>query len=168
MQNIKCFLLLCGLLACGGCAVQPPPKPELTQLQIREFQTRRYDTKDQKLVMKAMLNVLQDTGFIVKNAQLDLGLLTATKETDVENSKEKFWAKWNHGQFADWKKNDVLEMSGNITEFGEQTQVRVNFQLKTMSSKGSVLKVTTIMDPEAYKDFFSRVDKGIFIQKEGL
>ena len=36
-----------------------------------------------KLVMKAMLNVLQDDGYVVKNAVVDLGLITATKEIDV-------------------------------------------------------------------------------------
>lgn len=74
-----------------GC-VPMPPKPQQTQLQIREFQTRTYETKDTKMVMKAMLNVLQDDGFIVKNANVDLGLITATKELDVENKGAALFA----------------------------------------------------------------------------
>ena len=48
-----------------GCSTAP--EPQKTQLQIIEFQTRTFQVKDQKLVLKAMLNVLQDDGYIVKN-----------------------------------------------------------------------------------------------------
>ena len=59
-----------------GCAMTGVT-PEKTQLQIREIQTRSYDTNDTKIVMKVLLNMLQDEGFIVRNADTDLGLLTA-------------------------------------------------------------------------------------------
>jgi hypothetical protein len=64
------------------------PKIERTQLQIREIQTRTYEILESKLVLKAMLNVLQDDGFIVKTAVPELGLLTATKEIDIEKESE--------------------------------------------------------------------------------
>jgi hypothetical protein len=62
------------LVACG--AGVPPPK---TQLQVREFQTQTFDTADSQLVLKAMFNALQDEGYVVKNAVMQLGLMTATK-----------------------------------------------------------------------------------------
>src|SRR3989304_1429242 len=58
--------------------------PEKSQLQIRELQTRMYDTSDTKMVMKTMLNVLQDDGFIVTEANTELGFLTASKDISVE------------------------------------------------------------------------------------
>ncbi len=42
------------------------------------------------MIMKAMLNVLQDDGFIVKNAIMDLGLLSAEKTVDIESKGEAF------------------------------------------------------------------------------
>jgi hypothetical protein len=50
----------------------PDSDPEQTQLQIRDIQTRRYDTHDTKAVLKTMLNVLQDDGFIISEANPDL------------------------------------------------------------------------------------------------
>ena len=47
----------------------------MTQLEKRQFQTRTYDSADKALVMKAMLNVLQDEGFIVYNANPLLGFM---------------------------------------------------------------------------------------------
>jgi hypothetical protein len=120
------------------------------------------------MVMKSLLNVLQDDGFIVKNANVELGLITATKEVDVENKGEAFFAALLAGRDARWKKNSVIECSGNVSEFGTQTRVRVNFQLKVMNNRGEVMGVQQVEDPNYYQEFFSKVDKGIFIQKEKL
>jgi len=116
--------------------------------------------------MKAMLNVLQDDGFIVKNAVLDPGLLSAEKTVDVEQSGEAFVAMLLAGSDASWKKASIVECSANVTEFGEITKVRVNFQLKMLDNRGDILKVEQIADARYYQDFFSKEDKGIFSQKE--
>lgn len=155
------FLLL------PGCVMQPPI-PQKTQLEIREFQTRSYETKDVKMVMKSMLNVLQDDGYIVKNANVELGLLTATKEVDVENEDQAFVATLISGREARWNKNSIIESSANVSEHGNQTRVRINFQLKTLNNKGEVVDVKQIEDSKYYQEFFAKVDKGIFIQKEKL
>lgn len=85
---IKLLVPLALVLGAVGCTVigrlataQLPPPPQ-TQLQTRP-QTREYDTNDVKLVMKAVLNTLQDDGFTIKNAVVDLGLISATKEIDL-------------------------------------------------------------------------------------
>jgi len=157
-------LLTLGVVGCATTGGQP----QKTQLQIREFQTRTYETSDSKMVMKAMLNVLQDDGFIVKNAVLDLGLLSAEKTLDVEKKSEAFWSTFFLGANARWKKASVIECTGNITEFGDTTKVRVNFQLKMLDNKGGIVKIEQISDEKYYQDFFSKVDKGIFLQKEKL
>jgi len=158
-------VLLAGLLATGLGACGPT-QPQKTQLQIREFQTRSYDTNDTKMVMKAMLNVLQDEGFIVKNANTEIGMLTATKEMDVQNTGSAVMLSLLAGANARWDKNSIVECSANVTEFGQQTKVRATFQTKTMNNKGEVTDIHIIDDEAFYRDFFSKVDKGIFLQKE--
>jgi len=150
-----------------GCATTPATPPK-TQLEIREFQTRDYDTNDVKMVMKSVLNVLQDDNYIVKNANVELGLLSATKEIDVESKGEAVLLSILAGANARWKKNSTIECSGNITEMGKVCKVRVNFQIKTMDNKGGVVEVKTIEDPIFYQEFFAKVDKGIFIGKQKL
>ncbi|MFP3868667.1 MAG: hypothetical protein ACLFUU_11005 [Desulfobacteraceae bacterium] len=150
-----------------GCATTTY-KPPKTQLQIREFQTREYDTKDVKMVMKALLNVLQDDGYIVKNANVDLGLLSAEKDVDVESKAQAFICALLAGQQARWKKHCILECSGNVSEHGDKTKVRINFQGKTIDNKGAVMAVNQIDDPNFYQEFFFKVDKGIFIGEQKL
>lgn len=45
----------------------------------------------------------------------------------------------------------------------ERMILRVNFQLKTLENKGNIINVGQIVDMAHYQEFFSKVDKGIFI-----
>ena len=120
------------------------------------------------MVLKAVLNVLQDDDFIVKNANTELGLLNATKEVDVSSCGEKFVALLFAGNNARYKQNSIIECSANVSEHGPQTRVRMNFQMKVLDNRGGVMKVTNIEDEAFYREFFAKVDKGVFIQKEKL
>lgn len=153
----------------AGCSSKNSDVPlQKTQLQIREFQTRTFEHTDEKAVMKAVLNVLQDDGYIVKNAVSDLGLLTATKEVDVEKGEERFWNTFWLGHHATWSKNSLIEVSCNISMLGSKVKVRANFQLKTMDNKGGTVEVRPVEDEKFYQTFFSKVDKGVFLHKENL
>lgn len=173
---------------------QPPPPPK-TQLQTREFQTREFDTNDTKLILKAVLNVLQDDGFVVKNAVPDLGLLTATKEIQLTNkttttnssSDGDMWAdifasvfrtqtgnrsRTNRSNtnndnptFAKFKQ---IEVSVNVSELGKRSKVRANFQAKVLDNVGNPVEVYVVEDQKFYQEFFAKVDKGVFIQKQGF
>jgi len=85
---MKAWILICAaaltLAGCGSSTKVAPPQK--TALEIREMQTRSFTTTDQKMVMKSLLNVLQDEGFMVKNANTELGLLTAEKDVQEGGS----------------------------------------------------------------------------------
>jgi hypothetical protein len=187
MRSVRRPLLLAVAAALlGGCTagVQPPK----TQLEVREFQTRTFDTADHKLVMKAMLNVLQDDGYVVKNAVVELGLITAAKEIDVAPGRSGsdggilggiggtvvFGGGPGGVIFGGpqtpptYRKTELRDFTGNVSEFGAQTKVRVSFQRKLLDNRGDVIEVEPIDDPVFYQDFFSRMDKSLFLQKEQL
>lgn len=166
-MKTKAISMFIASLMILGCATTPATPPK-TQLEIREFQTRDYNTSDVKMVMKSLLNVLQDDNYIVKNANVELGLLSATKELNIENKGEAVILSLLAGQSARWKKNSTIECSGNVTEMGKVCKVRMNFQIKTLDNKGGVVDVKTMEDPVFYQEFFAKVDKGIFIGKQKL
>ena len=159
--------IMLGAFVCSGC-VSAPPHPRQTQLQIREFQTRTYYHNNTRMVMKAMLNVLQDEGFIVKNADKELGFISASKEVDVEEQTEAFLAQLFNGAAARYRKNSVIDCSVNVTEFGRETKVRIIFQNKVLDNFGSPVQTFQVEDPKYYQDFFAKVDKSIFLEKEAL
>ena len=158
---------VCTLCACSSSTSSKGGYPgAMSQLQIREFQTRAFETADTLLVMKALLNVLQDDFYIVKNADAALGLVTATKEIDVDD--RGFWKKAFSDANERWKKNAVVECSGTVSGHGKQTRVRMNFQVKTYDNTGAVMGVAQVQDQKFYQDFFAKVDKGVFLAKEKL
>ncbi|MCI0547130.1 MAG: hypothetical protein L0027_07575 [Candidatus Rokubacteria bacterium] len=173
------FLLVAAALA-GGCAVGVPPAK--TPLEVREFQTYAFDTSDSKLVMKAMFNALQDDGYVVRNAVIDLGLITATKEIDLAPGRsgpaggDVVGAIGGIGGFIvlgpqsapAYRKIEVRDFTGNVTERDGHTTIRISFQRKVLDSRGQVVEVKPIEDPAFYRDFFSRMDKSVYLQRERL
>ena len=157
----------CGVVDSIGSIFEEKHMPK-SQLEIRQMQTREYETDDTFMVMKAMLNVLQDDDFIIKQANTDLGFFNATKEVDHEDSFAKIWGLFWWGPVAQYTECAIIDCTANVSQFGEKTRVRTNFQIKYMNNKGGVEKVHTLDDLKFYQEFFSKVDKGIFIEKEKI
>jgi uncharacterized protein YpmS len=135
-------------------------------LEVREIQTRSYDTKDVKMVMKAVMHTLQDSNFIIKQANVELGLLTAQKEIDLNNGFTHFLGSGSSDMR--YRNNAITEASANISDFGEQTRVRINFQHKVLDNKGVSMSVKQIQDASFYQNFFSQVGKSVYLGKENL
>jgi len=166
MQKKLMSIAILGLMLTS--CVRPPSEEPITQLQIREIQTRDFDVADSKLVMKSMMNVLQDEGFIIKNAVVDLGLLSAEKNINVEDKAKAIFASLCAGTNARWSKQQILEASANVSEFGSKTRIRMNFQTKTIDNYGCPQDVVTLNNPLYYQNFFDKVGKGIFIQEQEI
>jgi hypothetical protein len=162
------------LLAALGAGCSAGIQPARTQLEVRQYQTYAFDTPDSKLVMKGLFNVLQDDGYVVKNAVIELGLITATRETDLAPGRSgQTVLTFSGGQNRPYEvpiaqKIEVRDFTGNVTEFGQQTRVRVSFQRKVLDSRGALVEVAPISDPVFYQDFFSRLDKSVYLQRERL
>jgi hypothetical protein len=186
MATLRLPAALAALTFVAGC-LPPPPTPP-TPLEVREYQTRTFDTSDTALVMKAMLNALQDDGYVVKNAVVELGLITAAKESDLAPGRSGATGGGIFGGLGgiiiggtgpggvvvgsqhetSYPKTEVRDFTGNVSAFGQQTKVRVSFQRKVLDNRGDVVEVEPIDDLEFYQTFFSRMDKSLFLQKENL
>src|SRR5215475_1449438 len=183
MPRVRRPMLLLAAAWMAACA--PTAKTPKTQLEVREFQTRTFDIADGKLVMKAMLNVLQDDGYVVKNAVVELGLITASKDIDIAPGRAgggdvlgglggtvifggRGGVIFGPQTVPAYRKTEVRDFTGNVSEFGAQTKVRVSFQSKVLDNRGGTVSVQPIDDPVFYQDFFSRMDKSLYLQKEQL
>ena len=49
------------------------------QVQLRQIQSRAFDTTDKAKTLRTVIAVLQDLGFVIDKADLELGTVTATK-----------------------------------------------------------------------------------------
>ena len=104
----------------AGCAPNIPPAR--TQLEVRAFQTYTFDTADSKLVMKAMFNALQDEGYVVRNAVIELGLITATREVDL--APGRYTRRDRRRRLRTGRRRrpspelEVYDFTGNLSELG--------------------------------------------------
>lgn len=155
------------LVALAGC-FQVPPKPQRSQLEIRQLQTREYSAKDVKQIMKAVIGALQDDGFIIRNADKDLGFINASRELDVTDRNTAFWAQLLEGHNARYQKTSVMEASANVSEFGKEVKVRIVFQAKVIDNVGMPIDSRTVDDPSVYQSFFMKVDKSVFFENQRL
>lgn len=139
-----------------------------TQLEKRQYQTRQYNNIPKPVLMKAMLNVLQDEGFIVNNANSLLGFISGAKEFSpkdktIDIEKEFGTKKGMLGAVV-----AVVETTANVSEYGREMRVRVNFKRKLLNTYGNAYKIEEVTDEKYYQNFFSKVDKAIFIQKQKI
>jgi hypothetical protein len=137
---------------------------DTTQLEARELQNRVYDTANTGTVLKAMMNVLQDDGYSIKNLDFNAGFFNAVKE----RTRDEEW----RTIIRTFK--DDYEATVNVTKFGEKTKVRITFNYRFSAVGGVPVEHrheyinTEIYDPQFYQDFFNKVDKAIFIENQKL
>ena len=78
-----CLLMMLTVLALGlmGCASSKSQllAADESQVRLRSIQTRAFDTVDMNKTMRTVMATLQDLGFVIDNADEDLGTVSATK-----------------------------------------------------------------------------------------
>jgi hypothetical protein len=50
-----------------------------SQVELRSYQTRAFDTTDKTMMLRSVIATLQDLGFVIDKADEDLGAITGTK-----------------------------------------------------------------------------------------
>ena len=139
-----------------------------TQLEKRSYQSRTFQSHDQIAVMKSILNVLQDDGYLVYNVNSLLGFIYAVKDFDINDpnidiSKEfgltKSRLSYNGVNVA------TIETTANVTQFGEKLRVRINFKRKLLNQYGNAQFIDDVSDPEMYNEFYEKLKTAMELQK---
>jgi hypothetical protein len=68
------------IMGLAGCAATPYDLVgDSAPLEMRSVQTRDYDALDKPMTMRAVIATLQDLGFTIDQADMGLGIVTATR-----------------------------------------------------------------------------------------
>ncbi|MCQ2562417.1 MAG: hypothetical protein MJ158_02270 [Alphaproteobacteria bacterium] len=73
LSIITCTVL-CGCMTTQDYVLGTNP----SQLSIRNYQSRQFDTTDKSMVLRAVLSTMQDLGFIIERADEKLGTISGT------------------------------------------------------------------------------------------
>jgi hypothetical protein len=147
-------------------------------LELRLAQSRTFEAAEPGLVLKASLNVLQDEGFVIRNADADLGIVTAVMEWRSRRPNRRLRVlKWvaavpTYGASllvpSGRTEFSAVEANVNVTRETVGTRVRISLVSKVTGKSGEVLSVTPVDDPVAYQRLLAGLDKAVFLEKEGL
>ncbi len=87
--KIALFVVPVLLLLVNGCAstTQQVFMAEESQVKLRSIQTRAFDTNDKNKMMRNVISTLQDLDFVIDNADLLLGSVSATKFANNQTVK---------------------------------------------------------------------------------
>lgn len=67
------------LVGCANNATNTALEVGSNQVQLRQIQSRAFDTTDKTKTLRTVISTLQDLGFVIDKADLELGSITATK-----------------------------------------------------------------------------------------
>ena len=80
MKNITLTLLMClALTACQANSKDQIMGSKKSQVELRAFQAKAFNTSDQNKTLRTVMATLQDLGFVIDKADNDLGSVSGTK-----------------------------------------------------------------------------------------
>jgi hypothetical protein len=62
----------------------------------------------------------------------------------------------------------ITEATINVSPFGKGVRVRASFFRKIFNNQGVTVASQELDDPLFYQHFFAKVDKSLFIQRQGI
>lgn len=138
-------------------------------LADRRMQTRRFDTRDEALLLSASAALLQDLGFQLDESEPDLGVLVASKERDATEAGQVALSLVMvlFGVAVPWDERQRIRASVVTKPIGpddDNTAVRVTFQRIVWNTAREVSKRETLNDPRAYQEFFDKLSKAVFLE----
>jgi hypothetical protein len=137
-MNRKLLFLICLTFSLSGC-MMTTQKPAQSQVQIRQAQTRAYDQLDYNETLRAVVATLLDLGFIIDEANVDLGTVTG----------QRHWG-------------DATGITVSVRQ-KEPPRLIVRVNVRGTGSNPPYLRRRGYEDPQTYQDFFKALDKAMFL-----
>jgi hypothetical protein len=172
MKRIFFFILLVAIVVIGCQTTIPKEALQLSpeSLQMRQLQTRYFDTKDEEKLLVSSAGLLQDLGFNIDESETKLGFMLGTKERDATNAAQITGAvivALLGGGAMPVDKAQKMRACVVTHPYGESQNkiaVRVTFQRIVWNTQGQITKREAIEDPEVYQEFFSKLSKAVFLE----
>ena len=144
-------------------------KEPTTEIRLR--QSRKYTTSDERAILIASSQLLQDLGFNLEESSLDVGLLVASKDrTAVDGGQVagQVMMAVMFGVRVPIDKDQKIRASVVTapTSDGSSMIVRVTFQRLVWSDLGALHKVERLDDPELYSEFYEKLSKALFLEAQ--
>ncbi len=142
-------------------------------LKLRQLQSRSYSEQNEKQMLNASVEVLQDMGFIIQESDPNLGVITADKKREIENKfiryTQIFLCILAGSSTYGIEKTHVLRTSITTTpQNNSEIKVRVNFQREIFDIHDNLVGRQSIHEEKIYNGFFSKLSKSLFLEENNV
>lgn len=160
------------LLVTAGCVTGIPPEALAIRpqtMQLRQLQSRRFQTGDEKLILSACVALLQDLEFNLEETSSELGLVVASKDRSAVETQQEVAAiliaiLGGSSQPTDKDQRFRASVVTRLSEDKKSVGVRVTFQRTVWNSRNQISRNEAIEKPEYYQLFFEKLSKAVFLE----
>ena len=170
MKKLALLPLILVVFLCGCNQTIPKSALHLSpeSLELRNLQTRSFDTRNEKKLLTSGAAVLQDLGFNIDESETKLGVIVGSKDRDATEAGQVAGAVFMavmFGAVPAIDKNQKIRAS-LIThpKTKKSTNVRIPFQRIIWNTQGNVSRTESIEAPEIYREFFEKLSKAVFLE----
>jgi hypothetical protein len=164
--------LILSVLVLTGCTNIPKDAFQLsaTSLEERQLQSRKFSTLDDKLLLSSGASVLQDLGYVIDESNVSLGVLTASKTAEAENTGQIIGAVMialltgSVMPTDDEQKIRICLVLQESLEDSSSSVARITIQRIIWDTQGKISRVESIKAPELYQAFFDKLSKATFLE----
>ena len=162
------FFVAISLVACSQTIPEEALQLTKESFELRQLQTRSFETSNEKKLLTAGAGVLQDLGYNIDESETGLGVIVGSKDRDATEAGQivlsVFVAALGGGRMP-IDKNQKIRASLVTHPAGEKTiKLRVTFQRIVWNTEGQVSKTQSIEDPKIYQKFFDKLSKAVFLE----
>lgn len=163
----------CALPGCGTTIPKDALVLKEPPTEIRSRQSRSFATTDEKAVLLASSQLLQDLGFTLEESSKEVGLLVGSKDrTAVDGGQVvgQIAAAVFLGVRVAIDKDQKIRASVVTAPSARQDRmvVRVTFQRLVWNDRGVLAKVERLDAPELYTEFFEKLSKSLFLEAQEI
>jgi len=149
-------------------------KPPENAVALRALQTRRFDSQNDKVLLEATTQTLQDLGFTISEASSDVGVIVASKQRDAHESGQVaaqigltiMMALLGGVNTPTWDQEQTIRVTVSALPVSNarQTEVRTSFDRILINNHGHAWKAELLMEPQLYKEFFEKLSAAAFLE----
>jgi hypothetical protein len=181
-RTLTLIVVCIALSACQTIVMPFPPQllgdgAERTPVELQAIQTREYDSNKSQLI-SVFITVFQDAGYIIDQADLSTGLITARAPVekrlltvgDVVTPDQRAlimaWSSLNLTNPSGHTLETLQTFNVLVTEITpKRSKARLSINLQMKISPGSFAPHENLdSNPDRYQAIFSRVQQGLFLK----
>jgi hypothetical protein len=172
------LLLICMLCGCVAFDDVGGVRPR-TSVEIQSMQTREFDTS-YRIAFAAVVDVFQDLGYVIQSSDFTTGLIIAKRSTSGATTRVTYasspfepavFNQMLYGRSAFEHGMASAERFGtvHVEELSDyRVSIRVSFvrcNRESYPSGHTNEYSSAVEDNDVYVDFFSKIDKSIFVRQ---